>query len=86
MNKYLLQKETIIYLCLLEVWEELGVSLVKSITLTWLELIFWLEFKVWVDPNELIPNERWKIKIQSIFGPHKNSLSENKKNLIFEIL
>jgi hypothetical protein len=32
---------------------ELGVSLVKSITLTWLELIFWLELKVWVDPNEL---------------------------------
>ncbi len=36
-----------------KVWEELGVSLVKSITLTWLELVFWLKFKVWVDPNEL---------------------------------
>jgi hypothetical protein len=53
MKKYLLQNELIIYLGLLEVWEELGVSLVKSITVTWLELEYKLE-------NDIITLTHWQ--------------------------
>ena len=68
-----------------KVWEELGVSL--SITLTWLELIFRLEFKVWVDPNEL---EYKPLSYEHFFRNHNNFVipkkrkKNSKKNIFFQ--
>ncbi len=67
-----------------KVWEELGVSLVESITLTWLELIFWLELKV--DPNELeykqLSYEHF-FRDQNILVIPKKRKKNSKKNIFF---
>ncbi len=42
----------------------------------WLELIFWLEFKVWVDPNEL---EYKPLSYEHFFRDHNNLVIPKKR-------